>query len=53
MIVELSKRETRLDPSRVDNLLSQPNSANFLASQKNLNPTRSTPITGWLTDSLN
>ena len=36
---------TRLDLSRVDDLVSQPNPAHFLASQKNLNPARLT--TGW------
>jgi len=41
----MSKRVTRLDPSRVNDLVSQPNSTHFLASQKNSNPAR--PTTGW------
>jgi len=36
---------TRLDPPQVNDLVSQPNSTHFLASQKHSNPAR--PTTGW------
>jgi len=36
---------TRLDPSRIDDLVSQPNPVHFSASQKNSNSAR--PTTGW------
>ena len=44
-MLELSKRVTRLDPPRVNDLVSQLNPVHFLASQKNFNPTG--PITCW------
>jgi len=44
-ILEMSKWVTRLDPPRVDHLVSQPNPTHLLASQKKSNPTR--PTTGW------
>jgi len=44
-MLELSKRVTRLDPPRVNDLVHQLNLPHFLASQKNLNPTR--PTTDW------
>jgi len=36
---------TRLNPPRVDDLVSQPNPPHLLVSQKNSNPTR--PTMGW------
>jgi len=42
--VELPKRVIRLDLLWVNDLVSQPNPAHFLASQKNSNPAR--PTTG-------
>lgn len=48
--LELLKRITRPEPSRVDHLVSQPNLTHLLASR---NSNLTWPTSGWLTGSLN